>query len=108
MGNEPAHFQIPVFRSTKGKQYNEVDSIHYKAFQINLFAATLNPESYHRFICFYRVPLNEVVDGYLVFEKKLINLDEEFETVIKLPVNINQKIERHLVIPNVTDFNVVR
>lgn len=69
MGNEPAHFQIPVFRTTKGKQYNEVDSIHYKAFQSNLFAATLNPESCHRFICFYRVPLNEVVGGYLVFEK---------------------------------------
>ncbi len=104
MGNEPAHFQIPVFRTTKGRQYNEVDSIHYKAFQSNLFAATLNPESYHRFICFYRVPLNEVMDGYLVFEKKLINLNDDLETVIKLPVNVNQKIERNLVIPNVTDF----
>ena len=103
-GHAPVHFQTPVFRSAKGKEYDVEDSIRYKTSKSDLFAVKLNPGISHRFVCFYRVPVREVLGGGLVFEKELISFDGDAETVIKLPITNDQKIEQHLLLPEVTNF----
>ncbi len=103
-GNDPVHFQTPVFRSEKGKEYDVEDSIRYKSEKSDLFSVKLNPGINHRFVCLYRLPVREVLGGFLAFEKELFSLDDDIETIISLPITSDQKIEQHLILHDVTDF----
>lgn len=103
-GSKAAFFQIPVFRSASGNEYEEEEAIRFQNSQNDLMAAKLNPGSRHRFICFFRVPVREVLGGQLVFEKEVISFDDDNETYLSLPISGNQEIKQNLSIPGVTDM----
>ena len=103
-GRNAAFFQIPVFRYASGNEYEEEEAIRFQNSQNDLMAAKLNPGSRHRFICFYRVPMREVLGGQLVFEKEVISFEDDNVTYLSLPISGNQEIKQNLPITGVTDM----
>ncbi len=102
-GKTPADFQIPEFYSKSGKQFEEEDSIRFTTSKNDMLAASLNPGAEHHFICFYSLPVKEIIGGSLVFEKEIFSFGDN-TTFLPLPISSNSKISQSLTIPGVTDF----
>lgn len=102
--NEPAHFMIPDFVSQNGKTFECEDTIRYKSSKMDAFSLKLNPHEKHRFICFYILPIQEVLNGSLLFEKELISFSDNNSTALPLPINADAKLKDSLSLPGVTDM----
>ena len=86
-----------------GKIFEEEDSIRFTTSKNDMLAASLNPGAEHRFICFYSLPVKEIIGGSLVFEKEIFSFGDNI-TYLPLPISSNSKISQSLTIPGVTDF----
>ncbi|MBQ3218093.1 MAG: hypothetical protein IJB33_04420 [Akkermansia sp.] len=102
-GRTPVDFQIPEFSSQSGKTYEEEDSIRFSTSKNDMFSTSLNPGAEHRFICFYSLPVREILGGKLIFEKELFSFSDN-TTLLPLPINNGTQIKEFLNLPGVTDF----
>lgn len=103
-GKKPAHFQIPDFVSKSERVYEEEDALRYLNSESAMMSVKLNPDEKYRFVCFFDIPLKEILHGKLVFEKNLFSLDDDDTTELPLPIEKSRKIEPRYTLPNVTDF----
>lgn len=103
-GKKAAHFQIPDFVSASDGHYEEEDSLRYLDTESAMMSVKLNPNERYRFVCFFEIPLKDILRGKLVFEKALFTLDDDNETDLPLPITETQEVEPSLSLPNVTDF----
>lgn len=103
-GKKPAQFQIPDFVSASGGIYEEEDSLRYLDTESSMMFVKLNPNERYRFVCFFEIPLKDILGGKLIFEKALFTLDDDNETELPLPIKETQEIEPWLSLPDVTDF----
>ena len=103
VGNKAAHFQIPDFVSSSGKAYEEEDSVRYATSKSDMLSLELNPGAEHRFVCFFILPVEEVVGGRLRFEHELINWDDEY-SYIQLPIDESASLQENIILRNVKDM----
>ena len=97
-------FQIPEFLSPGGRQYEEVDAVHYRNTKDTIMGLKLNPGQQHAFVCFFSVPVADVLNGSLLFEKDMFYLEDDDTTTMALPLNEDAIIRDSITLSGVTDM----
>lgn len=103
-GRDSVIFQIPDFVSASGKHYEEVESVHFTDAKSDMMGMKLNPGQQHAFVCFYALPVDEILGGQLRFEKDLFYLGDDDSTLMPLPLDENVSIKDRWELPGVTDL----
>ena len=97
-------FQIPDFVSSGDKHYEEEESVRYTHAKSAMMGMKLNPDQSYSFVCFYVIPVEEVLNSKLCFEKDLFCMDDDDCTMMPLPLDENTLIRERLSLPKVTDM----
>ena len=103
-GRKAVVFQTPEFLAPSGNQYEEVESIHYRNMKNDIMGLKLNPAQRHSFVCFFSIPVSEVLGAALLFEKDMFYLEEDDTTTMPLPLNAETAIQDTMTLPDVTDM----
>ena len=103
-GMDSVVFQIPDFVSSSGKRYEEEDAVRYTQAKNAMMGLKLNPGQSYSFVCFFAIPVEEVLNSKLRFEKDLFCWDDDDNTLLPLPLDENTHIQERVSLPQVTDM----